>query len=124
MNIPSPCTDWAEKLALKSEDLTPSERVALTAHLRTCSACITVAADYQFLVAHMCARPRPTVRRQSLLLPELLYPQEDGKKENIPADSGIGSRYVVSHKRRPEQSTVLKRRSGHFQKGASRGEIS
>ncbi len=33
MNDLSPCIDWAEKLALKPEDLAPSEYVALNAHL-------------------------------------------------------------------------------------------
>src|SRR6266567_1548037 len=80
MNDLSPCIDWAEKLALKPEDLAPSEYVALNAHLATCSACVAVSTDYHILTDRMRARPVPAVRPLPQLFPELFYLQEDQKK--------------------------------------------
>ena len=62
MNEQQPCTAWADKLALKAEDLTPAERVALQAHLATCTECIAVSADYHFLITHLRNRPKPFMR--------------------------------------------------------------
>ncbi len=52
-----PCTVWAEKLALRHEDLSPADRAALEAHVRTCPACEATQADYRFLDARLVALP-------------------------------------------------------------------
>ena len=62
MNEQKPCTAWADKLALKAEDLTPAERVALQAHLATCTECAAVSSDYHFLITHLRNRPKPFMR--------------------------------------------------------------
>jgi BACON domain-containing protein len=114
MNDLSPCIDWAEKLALKPEDLAPSEYAALNAHLATCSACVAVSTDYHILTDRMRARPVPAVRPLPQLLPELFYLQEDQKKSTIPADTPangkltrIPSSRITSRRRTSSRSTVL-----------------
>src|ERR1700674_5151898 len=43
----TPCTEWDKKLSSTNpEDLSLSERAALTAHLATCSACALARAQY------------------------------------------------------------------------------
>ncbi len=114
MNDLSPCVDWAEKLALKPEDLAPTERAALNAHLATCSACGAVSADYRLLITRMPARPVPAVRPLPHLLPELFYLQEDPKKAGILADSPAASKLIrmpttriPPRRRTPKRSTIL-----------------
>jgi uncharacterized protein with WD repeat len=72
MSHPSPCIAWAEQLALRQEDLTPTGRAALAAHVATCPACQAAQTDYQFLDARLRALPPPTMQpfpRLSSLLP-------------------------------------------------------
>ncbi len=56
------CGEWAEKLALRQQDLSPTDWAALEAHLRICSACRTVQAEYRFLEARLRALPPPTMK--------------------------------------------------------------
>ena len=66
-----PCIAWAEKLALRREDLSQSEREALDAHVADCIACQQAQAHYHYLDAALRALPQPTVKpfpRLSLLL--------------------------------------------------------
>ncbi len=114
MNDLSPCVDWAEKLALKPEDLAPTERAALNAHLATCSVCGAVSADYRLLIARMRARPIPAVRPLPHLLPELFYLQEDQKKAGILADTPATGKLIhmpttriPPRRRTPKRSTIL-----------------
>jgi hypothetical protein len=62
MSNKPPCIDWAEKLALRREDLTSFERVALDAHTSTCAVCAVAAANYQLLIVRIRALPEPTVK--------------------------------------------------------------
>src|SRR5260370_37340005 len=62
MRSQPPCTNWAEKLALRGEDLSPADRVALDAHIQTCPTCEAVQADYDFLDASLRALPPPTMK--------------------------------------------------------------
>lgn len=57
-----PCFIWAEKLAIRKEDLSSADRVALADHVRQCKACAAVQADYQFLDAQLRALPFPRLR--------------------------------------------------------------
>ncbi|MDQ2715396.1 MAG: zf-HC2 domain-containing protein [Chloroflexota bacterium] len=77
MGTQSPCLEWAEQLVLRQDDLAPSERAALDAHLATCPACAHARSDYWRLVSRLQALPSPTVRPLPRLLPELLYNAED-----------------------------------------------
>jgi len=114
VNDLSPCIDWAEKLALKPEDLAPTERAALNAHLTSCDACGAVSADYRLLIARMRARPVPAVRPLPHLLPELFYLQEDPKKDGILADTPAADKLIhmpttriPPRRGRPERFTIL-----------------
>ena len=45
---PTPCSDWAQKLSARhSDDISPSERIALKEHLAMCKACSEVYIAYQ-----------------------------------------------------------------------------
>ncbi|HEU5198374.1 MAG TPA: hypothetical protein VFU32_01985, partial [Ktedonobacterales bacterium] len=57
-----PCTAWAEKLALRSEDLSPTELTELEAHIKICPACEAAQADYHFIDARLRALPPPTMQ--------------------------------------------------------------
>ncbi len=62
MNNRPPCGVWAEKLALRREDLTSSERVALDAHVTTCRVCQQAQADYDALDTTLRALPLSTMK--------------------------------------------------------------
>jgi len=62
MSNPPPCVAWAEKLALRQEDLSPADRVALDAHVKTCPSCQAVQADYHFLDARLQALPTSAMK--------------------------------------------------------------
>src|SRR5436305_12707886 len=62
MSNQPPCVAWAEKLALRHEDLSPVDRDALEAHVRTCPACETTQADYRLLDARLRALPPPSMQ--------------------------------------------------------------
>jgi len=62
MRSQPPCTTWAEKLALRGEDLSPADRAALDAHIQNCPACEAVQADYDFLDARLRALPPPALK--------------------------------------------------------------
>jgi hypothetical protein len=68
-----PCAEWAEKLALRQQDLLPAEQMALDAHLSICSACRIVRAEYHFLDARLRALPLPAIKP----LPRLVRPQDE-----------------------------------------------
>ncbi len=68
MNYCFPCVAWSEQLALCPEDLSPTDRAALATHVRQCSACAAVQADYQFLDTQLHALPSPMIKP----LPRLL----------------------------------------------------
>ena len=62
MRSQPPCTAWAEKLALRREDLSPADHAALDAHIQTCPACEAVHADYIFLDTRLRALPPPALK--------------------------------------------------------------
>src|SRR5438874_8450856 len=53
MKYHPPCSRWAEKLALRPEDLSPADYAALEAHLAVCSACAAARKDYDLLIAQL-----------------------------------------------------------------------
>jgi WD40 repeat protein len=69
-----PCIAWAEKLALRREDLSPNDCIALDDHVATCLACRQALADYHFLSAALKTLPPPVVRPlPRLILSDDLY---------------------------------------------------
>ncbi len=79
-----PCIAWAEKLALRYEDLAPDEQAALDAHLSTCAACRAARSDYHFLDARLRALPPPVIKPfPRLFLPAALVeetPNQGGRE--------------------------------------------
>ena len=69
--MPDPCPEWADILnATHPDDLVPSQRAALDAHLATCAACAAGRADYQRLDEYIqrlpTSRPLPAFPQQLL----------------------------------------------------------
>ncbi len=82
-----PCIAWAEKLALRREELLPDECVALDAHVAHCRHCRQAQADYHFFDAALKTLPQSTVTpfpRLSLLLATQPLTLED-KEDNVQA---------------------------------------
>lgn len=76
-----PCVTWAEKLALRREDLSPADREAVDAHVQTCPACEAAQADYHFLDSHLQALPPPALKP----LPRLSlqnFRQDEGERDS------------------------------------------
>ena len=84
MNSHPPCIAWAEKLALRREDLAQAEREALDAHVARCSACHQAQADYYFLDAALRTLPKPTV----IPLPRLSFLSEEGDEGEWEVEEG------------------------------------
>jgi pimeloyl-ACP methyl ester carboxylesterase len=54
MNKPTPCPEWADILAARMpEDLSPSQRDALTRHLASCQRCAQASQDYDALTVRI-----------------------------------------------------------------------
>ena len=68
MNSHPPCSDWAEKLVLRREDLSHGDREALDEHVEGCSACRQTREDYNFLDVALRALP------DSVAIPSLSFP--------------------------------------------------
>ncbi|HLZ56682.1 MAG TPA: hypothetical protein VKR06_07015 [Ktedonosporobacter sp.] len=69
----TPCHAWAEKLALRREDLSAADQAALDVHLTTCPACRKVLDDYTFLDTALKALSSPAVKP----LPRLILEMDD-----------------------------------------------
>ncbi len=68
---PKPCAEWADILTVTHpDDLSPSWRTALEAHLATCAACAVVRADYERLDRYI--QRLPTSRPLPAFPPQLL----------------------------------------------------
>src|SRR5260370_33093175 len=75
-----PCVTWAEKLALRREDLAPADREAVDAHVQTCTACEAAQADYHFLDSRLRALPPPVLKPLPRLSPQNLR-QDEGERD-------------------------------------------
>ena len=80
---PTPCSDWVQKLSARHpDDLSPSDRIALTEHLALCQACSKVHTAYQTMEAGI----------RSLLMskPEPMLSYQLSQLERMPAlESGL-----------------------------------
>ena len=84
-----PCAVWAEKLALRHEDLSPADRAALEAHVRTCPACEATRADYRFLDARLVTLPLPSMQPLPRLFPRLTL-KDEGENEEAEMANAVG----------------------------------
>ncbi|MBO0784176.1 MAG: zf-HC2 domain-containing protein, partial [Ktedonobacteraceae bacterium] len=79
-----PCIAWAEKLALRREDLSPADQTALDAHTATCPACRKALEDYHFLSAALKSLPPPVVKPLPRLRLDAEEPAAIAIEESIP----------------------------------------
>src|SRR6266567_2732519 len=97
-----PCIAWAEKLALRREDLSPADCAALDAHIQTCPACEAAQADYDLLDAQLRAlpllalKPLPRLSHQIFTLDE-----EADALKRIPTNSRLPARRADTLQRIP-----------------------
>jgi len=78
----TPCSDWAQKLSARhSDDLSPSERIALKEHLAMCKACYEVHMVYQTMDAGirnlLVCNPVPFLSQQRPQLASNVNPGSD-----------------------------------------------
>ena len=78
-----PCIAWSEKLALRREDLSSTDRNALDAHIQSCPACEVAREDYLFFDTRLRALPPSTLKP----LPRLSLHSLTEKKEEAAAAS-------------------------------------
>src|SRR5581483_8456056 len=91
-----PCVAWAEKLALRYEDLTPADQADLEAHLATCAVCRAAQADYHFLDARLRALPPPGIKPfPRLSLSPSHNQQARTARRSMPAGPFAGSRQYL-----------------------------
>ena len=98
--VSTPCVQWQAQLAsLHKNDLLPREREALRVHLKECSACAQVQADYRAMDAALRslppAAPLPQLPRE---LAEAVYKQQRGTrmlKDDTPIKGVNGDLEVI-----------------------------
>src|SRR6266566_2762588 len=99
---PPPCVAWAEKLALRQEDLSPADQATLAAHVQTCPACQAAQADYHFLDARLRALPPPALKPLPRLSPAFAW-------RNDAANNEVDAGRRLEPARRPTYSTPAAR---------------
>lgn len=103
-----PCALWAERLAMRKEDLLPEDLVSLTEHLDSCPACQQTAADYSELNTLLDDLPIPDLPEG--LPPRLLahWKQEDSIKR-------------AARQRKWSSELIIGKAVGHSVTGAALG---
>ncbi len=91
MNHQTPCTYWAEMLAIShpEADLSPSEYAALEKHVAQCSSCAAVRERYKLMAARV--RALPDVKPLSSFSLEFLHPQKEQYKGAAHSDVVVNS---------------------------------
>jgi len=87
---PPPCVAWAEKLALRQEDLSPADQATLDAHVQTCPACQAAQTDYHFLDARLRALPPSALKPLPRLSPSFSS-RDAGERREVDAGRRPGS---------------------------------
>jgi len=90
-SIPTPCTDWAHRLAARhQDDLSPADHTALKHHLASCQACAKVHAAYHAMEVGICSLPaiKP--------LPILSYQPPQPVRKAVVAKVGLPLRLLVT----------------------------
>src|SRR6266849_2638869 len=87
---PPPCIAWAEKLALRQEDLSPADQATLDAHVQTCPACQAAQTDYHFLDARLRALPPSALKPLPRLSPSFSS-RDAGERREVDAGRRPGS---------------------------------
>ncbi len=90
-SIPTPCTDWAHRLAARhQDDLSPADHTALKHHLASCQACAKVHAAYHAMEVGICSLPviKP--------LPILSYQPSQPVRKAVVAKVGLPLQLLVT----------------------------
>jgi hypothetical protein len=90
-SIPTPCTDWAHRLAARhQDDLSPADHTALKHHLASCQACAKVHAAYHAMEVGICSLPaiKP--------LPILSYQPPQPVRKAVVAKVGLPLQLLVT----------------------------
>src|SRR6266513_892482 len=82
-----PCSEWAEKLVLKPEDLSPEDSEALQRHVRECDDCLAAQGDYETLLVRLRELPSPTVKPLPRFSPFLFESEKEQKDARAAADT-------------------------------------
>jgi hypothetical protein len=108
--ILAPCSRWAEKLAATHpNDLAPSEREALQAHIASCPICASIRAEYEAMGTYL--GQLPTIAPRPGLPPALLHlwhkqedaqilspsTQDDAQIEFVPLPQTSTFSHLLSH---------------------------
>ena len=102
-----PCAAWAEKLALRREDLLQGERAALDAHLTYCDACQQAQADYIRLDRALRKLPR------SVLAPDIDFAMLLDADDELALQEDYSFVVVPSARnRQQDESGALRKRTG------------
>ena len=97
-----PCIAWAEKLALRREDLSPADCAALDAHIQTCPACEAAQADYDLLDAQLRALPLLALKPLPRLSHQIFTLDEEADTLNrVPINSRLSARRANTLQRIP-----------------------
>jgi len=78
-----PCLEWREKLALRHEDLSSADQLALDVHVQSCGTCSAALADYDFFEARLDALPPPTIKTLPRLSPTFFEPAESDLEQHL-----------------------------------------
>jgi WD40 repeat protein len=82
-----PCNEWAEKLVLKPEDLSPEDNEALQKHVRGCDACLAAQSDYETLLVRLRELPSPTLKPLPRFSPFLFESDKEQKDAQSATDA-------------------------------------
>ncbi len=106
--ILTPCPSWAEKLAATHpNDLSPSEREALQAHIASCPTCASIRTEYEAMGTYLgqlpAVAPRPGLPPgllrlwQEDLQTKPTFPQDEEQIEFVPLPQTSTSSHLSSH---------------------------
>lgn len=105
-----PCSEWAERLVLRSADLSPQDLAARTAHVRTCLSCQAAQQDYDLLELRIRALPPPAFKPLPRLIPSLLEHQETQEEQEDEHTDSSASGNAIIHRfpgKRPSFAPLL-----------------
>ncbi|HEX7733983.1 MAG TPA: WD40 repeat domain-containing protein [Ktedonobacteraceae bacterium] len=84
-----PCLEWREKLALRHEDLSAADQLALDAHVHGCQFCSEALADYHFFEARLDALAPPAIKPLPRLSPHFFEQASRGHIDQIELPASI-----------------------------------
>lgn len=103
--VPWPCNIWATRLAAAHpDDLTPTERAGLEAHLASCPTCSALAARYAQMDARILHSPAPEPLAELPAKLLALWAEED---EAVVSDARSASSFALTRTARSDSAPIL-----------------